>query len=199
MRRFRGGSSQDLEAESGAFAQSSVPANPPMPSSSAEQISSMSPPPTIQEPVQVTSSESRSLLGPNSTPPGTIRKTFPSLPWHKLPNFLTYLRCMAIPLFVVLFYQPKMHLATSILFALASLTDWFDGFLARRWDISSPFGAFLDPVADKLMVSTSLILLTGRYGIKVALPTAIILAREIAVSALREWMATQNARDSVKV
>lgn len=85
------------------------------------------------------------------------------------------------------------------MFAVASYTDWLDGFLARRWDITSSFGAFLDPVADKLMVSTALILLTARYGLPIAIPTAIILAREIAVSALREWMAQRGARDSVKV
>lgn len=100
---------------------------------------------------------------------------------------------------MVLFYQPDRHVATSVLFAGASLTDWFDGFLARRWDIASPFGAFLDPVADKLMVSTSLILLAGRYGAPVAIPATIILAREIAVSALREWMGQRGLRDSVKV
>jgi len=82
---------------------------------------------------------------------------------------------------------------------VASFTDWLDGYLARRWDITSAFGAFLDPVADKLMVSTALILLSGRYGAIVAIPSAIILAREIAVSALREWMAQKGLRDSVKV
>jgi CDP-diacylglycerol--glycerol-3-phosphate 3-phosphatidyltransferase len=90
-----------------------------------------------------------------------------------------------------------MH--SSLIFAIASLTDYLDGYLARRWDICSPFGAFLDPVADKLMVSTALILLTGKYGYAVAIPSAIILAREIAVSALREWMASKGLRDSVKV
>jgi CDP-diacylglycerol--glycerol-3-phosphate 3-phosphatidyltransferase len=88
---------------------------------------------------------------------------------------------------------------TSVLFAIASFTDWLDGYLARRWDITSAFGAFLDPVADKLMVSTSLILLAGRHGGIVAIPAAIVLAREIAVSALREWMAQRGQRDVVKV
>ncbi len=86
-----------------------------------------------------------------------------------------------------------------MIFAVASITDYLDGYLARRWDICSPFGAFLDPVADKLMVSTALILLSGKYGSVVAIPTSIILAREIAVSALREWMASRGKRDSVKV
>mmetsp|Transcript_28579 Transcript_28579/g.43737 ORF Transcript_28579/g.43737 Transcript_28579/m.43737 type:complete len:168 (+) Transcript_28579:777-1280(+) len=90
-------------------------------------------------------------------------------------------------------------MVSSIVFAIASLTDYLDGYLARRWDICSPFGAFLDPVADKLMVSTALIILSGKYGAAVAVPSAIILAREISVSALREWMASKGKRDSVKV
>jgi CDP-diacylglycerol--glycerol-3-phosphate 3-phosphatidyltransferase len=71
--------------------------------------------------------------------------------------------------------------------------------LARRWDVTSAFGAFLDPVADKLMVSTALLILSGRYGGIVAIPSAIILARELGVSALREWMASRGKRDNVKV
>lgn len=144
-----------------------------------------------------------SLLGPNAkSPPGFFRARFPGLSWHKLPDYLTYARCIAIPAFVALFYadmKGKSHLYTGTIFALASVTDWLDGFLARRWDISTAFGAFLDPVADKLMVSTSLILLSGRHGAIAAIPTLIILAREIAVSALREWMAQRGERDTVKV
>lgn len=140
-------------------------------------------------------------MGPNASPPGFLRRILPSFPWHALPNLLTYLRCLAIPLFVCTFYwsDELAHVWTSTLFAVASLTDFLDGYLARRWDITSAFGAFLDPVADKLMVSTALVLLGGRYGASVAIPSAIILAREIAVSALREWMAQRGARDSVKV
>jgi len=140
-----------------------------------------------------------SLLGPNAPPPGFLRKILPSFPWHKLPDYLTYARCLAIPALMVLFYMPDMHIATGFLFAFASFTDYLDGYLARRWDITSAFGAFLDPVADKLMVSTGLILLAGRYGKAVSIPTSIILAREIAVSALREWMAQRGQRDIVKV
>jgi len=142
-------------------------------------------------------------MGPNSkNPPGFLRSTFPAFPWHTLPDFLTYIRCVAIPVFVLLFYSktfPKKEIYLSLLFAGASFTDFLDGYLARRWDITSAFGAFLDPVADKLMVSTALILLSGSVGAKVSVPTAIILAREIAVSALREWMAQRGVRDSVKV
>jgi len=147
---------------------------------------------------------SDSKLGPNAPPPGLLRRLFPSFPWHILPNYLTYVRCLSIPIFLFLSYYPEKNFPNrapvlSVIFALASITDWFDGFLARRWDITSPFGAFLDPVADKLMVSTALIMLAGRYGGIVAIPSSIIMAREVGVSALREWMAQQGKRDSVKV
>lgn len=138
-------------------------------------------------------------LGPQAPKPGLLRRTLPNFPWHRLPNLLTYLRCIGIPLFVWLFYLPGRHVATAAVFAIASLTDFLDGYLARRWDITSSFGAFLDPVADKLMVSTALVLLSGRFGAAVALPTAVVLGREIAVSALREWMAQRGQRDSVQV
>jgi len=146
---------------------------------------------------------STSKVGPNASQPGPFRRLLPSFPWHQLPNYLTYARCISIPIFLVLSYYPvtfpNRAPTLSIIFALASITDWFDGFLARRWDVTSPFGAFLDPVADKLMVSTALIVLAGRYGGIVAIPAAIILAREVGVSALREWMAQRGKRDSVKV
>jgi CDP-diacylglycerol--glycerol-3-phosphate 3-phosphatidyltransferase len=117
--------------------------------------------------------------------------------WHKLRT--GYIRCPSNPCVVALFYLPNRHVETGSLFAVASFTDWLDGYLARRWDITSPFGAFLDPVADKLMVSTALILLSGRFGMHVVIPTCIILARELSVSALREWMAQRGLRDLVKV
>jgi CDP-diacylglycerol--glycerol-3-phosphate 3-phosphatidyltransferase len=174
--------------------------NPPVPQGeapSAPAAPAFNPSPA--ESTTSTETPSTSLLGPKAPPPGFLRKTLPSFPWHRLPNFLTYARCLSIPALIVLFYRPDKHILTGWLFAVASFTDWLDGYLARRWDITSAFGAFLDPVADKLMVSTSLILLAGRYGAKVAIPTAIILAREIAVSALREWMAQRGQRDLVKV
>lgn len=141
-------------------------------------------------------------MGPNAKAPGPLRRLFPKFPWYILPNQLTYARCVAIPALILQFYMSShvdKNIHSSLIFAIASITDYLDGFLARRWDICSPFGAFLDPVADKLMVSTALILLAGKYGAVVAVPTSIILAREIAVSALREWMASRGARDSVKV
>lgn len=141
-------------------------------------------------------------MGPKASPPGLLRRRFPSFPWHTLPNVLTYARCVAIPGLMVQFYTSQhasKNIHSALIFSVASLTDYLDGYLARRWDICSPFGAFLDPVADKLMVSTALVLLSGKYGTIVAIPSAIILAREIAVSALREWMASRGQRDSVKV
>jgi CDP-diacylglycerol---glycerol-3-phosphate 3-phosphatidyltransferase len=164
------------------------------PTAAAEE----SPPPPVAS-TATTASAASSMMGPNATTPGALRKTFSNLPWHRLPNLLTYIRCLAIPALVALFYMSNSNIACGIIFGLASATDWLDGYLARRWDITSPFGAFLDPVADKLMVSTSLILLAGRYGKVVAIPSLIILAREIAVSALREWMAQRGERDVVKV
>ena len=146
-----------------------------------------------------TTQTTESRLGPNAPPPGFLRRTLPNFPWHALPNYLTYMRCAAIPALIVMFYRPDFHVTTSFVFGFAAFTDWLDGYFARRWDITSPFGAFLDPVADKLMVATALVLLAGRYGAAVAVPTAIILCRELAVSALREWMAQRGSRDSVKV
>jgi CDP-diacylglycerol--glycerol-3-phosphate 3-phosphatidyltransferase len=191
----KGGSDEEKDIE-----QTVIPPAPPTPEVPVAQAppTPESTPPAVELAVAAKAT-APSLLGPNATPPGFLRKTFPSFPWHELPNYLTYVRCLAIPALIVIFYKPNTHVLAGVLFAIASFTDWLDGYLARRWDITSPFGAFLDPVADKLMVSTSLILLAGRYGAKVAVPATIILAREIAVSALREWMAQRGQRDVVKV
>uniref|UniRef100_A0A7S2UZN3 CDP-diacylglycerol--glycerol-3-phosphate 3-phosphatidyltransferase n=1 Tax=Fibrocapsa japonica TaxID=94617 RepID=A0A7S2UZN3_9STRA len=121
--------------------------------------------------------------------------------WN-IPNILTMLRVVAIPIFAFVFYLPVpwRNKATAAIFAVASATDWLDGYLARKWKITSPFGAFLDPVADKLMVASALVLLAGSEGgWVVAVPAAIILAREITVSALREWMAGRGERSKVQV
>jgi CDP-diacylglycerol--glycerol-3-phosphate 3-phosphatidyltransferase len=139
-------------------------------------------------------------MGPGAkSPPGMLRSMIPSFPWYLMPDYLTYMRCIAVPLLPILYYYDPKTWHTSLLFGVASFTDWLDGFLARRWDISTNFGAFLDPVADKLAVSTALILLAGNNDKIMTVCTAIILAREIAVSALREWMAQRGLRDSVKV
>ncbi|WP_127477286.1 CDP-diacylglycerol--glycerol-3-phosphate 3-phosphatidyltransferase [Sulfurivermis fontis] len=123
-----------------------------------------------------------------------------------IPNSLTLLRIALIPVFVLFFYLPVgwSHLITTAIFALAAATDWLDGYLARRLGATSAFGAFLDPVADKLMVATALVLLVDRnptdyHGILMALPAAIIVGREITISALREWMAEVGATRKVAV
>jgi CDP-diacylglycerol--glycerol-3-phosphate 3-phosphatidyltransferase/cardiolipin synthase len=122
-----------------------------------------------------------------------------------LPNLLTWLRIALIPLFVGIFYfehslvtPPNQNLAATIIFTAAAVTDWLDGWLARKLDQTSAFGAFLDPVADKLMVAAALIILVqlGRLDAIIAL---IIVGREITISALREWMAGIGAGKSVAV
>lgn len=122
-----------------------------------------------------------------------------------LPIALTWLRIAMIPLIVALFYIPESWLAipmrdavAAAAFIIAALTDWFDGWLARRWNQTSAFGAFLDPVADKLMVCAALLILLelSRVDSFIAL---IIIGREITISALREWMAKIGASGSVAV
>ena len=119
-----------------------------------------------------------------------------------IPNILTVLRIALIPVFVVVYYLPYSwnHLAATALFGLAALTDWFDGYLARRLQQTSPFGAFLDPVADKLIVAVALILLVQTNPtFWFVIPAAVIVGREIAISALREWMAEIGNRAHVAV
>lgn len=121
--------------------------------------------------------------------------------WN-IPNTLTFLRILAIPLIIVLFHLPIEHAGpySAIIFALAGFTDWFDGYLARKLGQTSRFGAFLDPVADKLMVAVILILLVEHYGnLWVTLSAMIIIGRELTISALREWMAEVGERGKVAV
>ncbi len=119
-----------------------------------------------------------------------------------IPNSLSLLRIALIPCFVIVFYSPigGARIVAAALFALAALTDWLDGYLARRLGQTSKLGAFLDPVADKLMVAVVLIvLLQSDPSIWLAMPVAVIIGREITVSALREWMAELGARTKVAV
>ena len=119
-----------------------------------------------------------------------------------IPTFLTLIRIGLIPIFVLAYYLPVTwaNTATTAVFVLAGITDWFDGYLARRLNQTSAFGAFLDPVADKLMVAVALILLMQTHpNAWMAIPAAIIIGREIAVSALREWMAELGKRAHVAV
>ena len=122
-----------------------------------------------------------------------------------LPILLTWLRIVAIPLLIAVYYLPintmtdhERDVATTALFIAAAVTDWADGFLARMWNQTSAFGAFLDPVADKLMVAAALIVLV-QLGRADAVVAAIIIGREITISALREWMARIGATRSVAV
>ncbi len=127
------------------------------------------------------------------------------MPWN-IPILLTWMRVLLIPVFTILFYPPvkywfdpqALNWAAAIVFAVAAVTDWFDGFLARKWQQTSDFGAFLDPVADKLMVAVALILLV-KLDRTTALYSMIIIGREITISALREWMAQMGRRNSVAV
>lgn len=119
-----------------------------------------------------------------------------------LPLALTIGRVFAIPVVLALFYLPLPYArqVAALLFGAAAVTDWLDGWLARRWNQTSPFGAFLDPVADKLLVAVSLVmLLRDEPGGVLAILVAIIIGREITVSALREWMAELGQRTSVAV
>jgi CDP-diacylglycerol--glycerol-3-phosphate 3-phosphatidyltransferase len=124
--------------------------------------------------------------------------------WN-LPILLTWLRMLAIPLLVAIYLlppdtagMPMRNLLGTILFVAAAITDWFDGWLARRLGQVSAFGAFLDPVADKLLVCAALVLLLEMQRVD-ALVAVVIIGREIAISALREWMAGMGARTSVAV
>ncbi len=118
------------------------------------------------------------------------------------PNILTLLRIALIPLLIGLFYLPFSwaSLACSAVFGLACFTDWLDGFLARKLDQSTTLGAFLDPVADKLIVAVALVLVSVSYDTPyVTIGAIVIISREIVISALREWMAELGKRANVKV
>ena len=121
--------------------------------------------------------------------------------WN-LPNILTLLRIAMIPILIFVFYLPWewRHLASAAIFGIAAGTDWLDGYLARKLDQFTPFGAFLDPVADKLIVASALVMLLEEHAtLLFVLPTMVIIGREIVISALREWMAELGKRTSVAV
>ena len=119
-----------------------------------------------------------------------------------IPTMLTLARIVLIPVLVVVCFldYPWVNFAAAFIFAFASITDWLDGWIARRYDQYSAFGAFLDPVADKLMVAVALLLIVQKHPtVWMTLWAAVIVGREIAVSALREWMAELGQRAAVKV
>lgn len=121
--------------------------------------------------------------------------------WN-IPNTLTTFRLLLIPVFAVIFYLPYTwaFFAAAFVFWLASVTDILDGYLARKLNQSTPFGAFLDPVADKVMVCVALVMLAEYYhNYFVTIAAVVIISREIVISALREWMAEQGKRGNVAV
>jgi cardiolipin synthase (CMP-forming) len=122
--------------------------------------------------------------------------------FFNLPTLLTWARIVAIPLIVGLFYlqldAPIQNLWATVLFVVVALTDWADGYLARRLNMTSSFGAFLDPVADKILVCAALLVLVHMNRLH-AMVALVIIGREIAISALREWMAQIGASRSVAV
>lgn len=118
------------------------------------------------------------------------------------PTYLTFFRVVLIPLFVLFFYLPIPYKAeiTTFIFFIACITDWFDGFLARKWNQTTRLGAFLDPVADKVLVAVALVCVVEHYHTWwISIPAAIMIGREIIISALREWMAEIGERANVAV
>ncbi|MCK3657309.1 CDP-diacylglycerol--glycerol-3-phosphate 3-phosphatidyltransferase [Pasteurellaceae bacterium Pebbles2] len=119
-----------------------------------------------------------------------------------IPTFLTLFRLVLIPFFIIAFYLPFdwSPFAATAIFFVASVTDWFDGYLARKWKQTTRFGAFLDPVADKVIVAAALVLVVEYYhAFWISIPAIIMIAREIIISALREWMAEIGSRTTVAV
>ncbi|WP_301098412.1 CDP-diacylglycerol--glycerol-3-phosphate 3-phosphatidyltransferase, partial [Otariodibacter sp.] len=119
-----------------------------------------------------------------------------------IPTYLTIFRVVLIPLFVLAFYLPIPYSPeiTTLIFFIAGLTDWFDGYLARKWSQTTRLGAFLDPVADKVLVATALACVVEYYHTWwITIPAAIMIGREIIISALREWMAEIGERANVAV
>lgn len=119
-----------------------------------------------------------------------------------LPNILSLLRICLIPVLVALFFVPHSSapMWAAAVFVMAAATDWLDGYLARKWNQTSPFGAFIDPVADKLIVVVALVMILFKSPEwYILVPVVLIIARELTVSALREWMAELGQRSVVKV
>jgi len=119
-----------------------------------------------------------------------------------LPMVMTWSRVVLIPVFIILYYSPieDARFWAGLAFMIAAITDWFDGYLARKLNVDSKLGAFLDPVADKLIVAAALIVVAVEYqNLWVTISAILIMMREVGISALREWMAENNARELVAV
>ncbi len=141
------------------------------------------------------SQENAGLVSPDGRLPTAGSKV-------NIPIILTWMRIAAIPAIMGAYYLPVpwAHALGALLFAMGAITDWLDGYLARRLSQVSAFGAFLDPVADKLMVAVALVLIVEHHPYAfVSVPAAVIIGREITISALREWMAGVGERTRVKV
>jgi CDP-diacylglycerol--glycerol-3-phosphate 3-phosphatidyltransferase len=139
---------------------------------------------------------------PHNPATATVNRAARARMTLNVPVVLTLLRIALIPLFVLVFYLPFAWAspASAAVFAFAGVTDWLDGYLARRWRQISAFGAFLDPVADKLMIAAALIMLVAEHSsLWLTIPAIVIVGREIGVSALREWMAELGQRGIVAV
>jgi CDP-diacylglycerol--glycerol-3-phosphate 3-phosphatidyltransferase len=122
--------------------------------------------------------------------------------YKNIPNYFTLLRIILVPIIVIFYYFPfaQVHIVATVLFIIASLTDFLDGYLARRWKVSSGLGAFLDPVADKVLIVICLTMVVSQERLHfIVLATLVIVAREIIVSGLREWMAEVGKRAHVAV
>lgn len=119
-----------------------------------------------------------------------------------IPNILTSVRVLLIPVFVIVYFLDWKwaHQASAFIFWFAAVTDWLDGYLARKLQQTTPFGAFLDPVADKLIVAAALLMIAHTYQDPwITIPAVLLTAREVFVSALREWMARSGQEDTVQV
>ena len=119
-----------------------------------------------------------------------------------LPNILSCLRILLVPILILFYFlpMPSASVWAALIFIIAAFTDWLDGYLARKWEQTSAFGAFLDPVADKLIVVMALIMVLFKTPVwYILIPVTLIIARELIVSALREWMAELGQRNAVKV
>ena len=119
-----------------------------------------------------------------------------------IPNIITIVRVLLIPVFVIVYFLDWKwaHQAGAFIFWLAAITDWFDGYLARKLEQTTAFGAFLDPVADKLIVAAALLLITHSYAsVWITMPAILLMSREVYISALREWMGQKGKQDLVKV
>lgn len=122
--------------------------------------------------------------------------------FFNIPILLTLLRLLMVPCFTIIFYLPVSWgpMVCTFIFFIAAITDWFDGFLARRWKQTTKFGKFLDPVVDKVMIITALILISEYFHAWwITVPTFSMVIREIIISALREWVASINCKNNISV